>query len=301
MFYPILTAIAGLLPALVLILRLKNARLRKHAIARIPFPETLPRPPGEHLRLQIDELERRYNRAIDSLLIPCILVTAFAVISSLLGIHSIPLVGQFSIGALVLVSASFSCYSHWPDLGRILRDLENYRLGFEGERHVGSILTALERDGYSVFHDLAISNSDGHIHKIDHIALGPAGIFAVETNTRRKKGDPRGSFEITPRGNSLEFSDGHCSHEDLDIVRERIWELETWLCRYLRDPGPIHPVLTFPGWSVNCGDIYSDIPVLNPGDIRQHILATDRSSVIKVLDPTRIAALRSLLSTACGH
>ena len=53
-----------------------------------------------------------------------------------------------------------------------------------GERHVADVLEELRRDGYRPIHDIV---GDGF--NVDHVLVGPGGIFAIETKYRSGKGD----------------------------------------------------------------------------------------------------------------
>ncbi|MEE4639716.1 MAG: nuclease-related domain-containing protein, partial [Wenzhouxiangella sp.] len=53
--------------------------------------------------------------------------------------------------------------------------------GEQGERAVGQFLERLREDGYQVFHDLI---GDGF--NLDHVIIGPAGVFTIETKTWSK-------------------------------------------------------------------------------------------------------------------
>jgi hypothetical protein len=58
---------------------------------------------------------------------------------------------------------------------RVKQEWEALRLGCDGERDVGQKLEALWKSGYQVFHDII---GDGF--NIDHVLIGPAGIFTVQ-------------------------------------------------------------------------------------------------------------------------
>jgi hypothetical protein len=57
--------------------------------------------------------------------------------------------------------------------------IENWNLGFEGERRTGRALAALPA-GWRVWHDLPAGNGN-----FDHIVLGPAGLFVVDSKLLR--------------------------------------------------------------------------------------------------------------------
>ncbi len=62
------------------------------------------------------------------------------------------------------------------------RDLGRWRRGAEGEEHVGQVLEGLAADGWQVLHDVSFGRGN-----IDHIAIGPGGVFTVETKSHRGK------------------------------------------------------------------------------------------------------------------
>lgn len=66
-------------------------------------------------------------------------------------------------------------------LSLLLTLIRRKRLGWEGELATGEQLNRLYAQGYDVFHDI-----DGGGFNIDHVAVGPAGVFAIETKARVK-------------------------------------------------------------------------------------------------------------------
>jgi hypothetical protein len=73
----------------------------------------------------------------------------------------------------------------WQPVLRILR-------GARGEREVGELLEDLRNDGYVAVHGVPIhAIEDGRpVGDIDHVLIGPAGVFAIETKrlSRNKSG-----------------------------------------------------------------------------------------------------------------
>lgn len=62
------------------------------------------------------------------------------------------------------------------------RDIGRLRRGAEGEEVVGRILEEMSADGWHVIHDVTFGRGN-----IDHIAIGPGGVFAVETKSHGGK------------------------------------------------------------------------------------------------------------------
>jgi Nuclease-related domain len=52
------------------------------------------------------------------------------------------------------------------------------RRGGEGERRTARLLERLTRDGYVVFHDLAVPDSPANV---DHLVIGPSGVFVIDS------------------------------------------------------------------------------------------------------------------------
>ncbi|HWM25732.1 MAG TPA: nuclease-related domain-containing protein [Chthoniobacterales bacterium] len=73
--------------------------------------------------------------------------------------------------------------------GRLWRNLRRLSRGERGERRVAEILDDLRGSGYRAFHDLV---GDGF--NIDHVVVGPAGVFAIETK-----------FEAAPAKSNIEM------------------------------------------------------------------------------------------------
>jgi len=53
-----------------------------------------------------------------------------------------------------------------------------WQRGAHGERHTARLLDRLTRDGYVVFHDLAVPNSPANV---DHLVIGPSGVFVIDS------------------------------------------------------------------------------------------------------------------------
>jgi hypothetical protein len=61
-------------------------------------------------------------------------------------------------------------------------DAVAWRRGASGERRTARLLDALERHGWAVLHDLAVPGSRANI---DHLAIGPGGVFVIDSKHYR--------------------------------------------------------------------------------------------------------------------
>lgn len=62
-----------------------------------------------------------------------------------------------------------------------LRQAQRWRVGRRSERRVARRLTRLQRRGWTIAHDL-----DRGRGNVDHVAIGPRAVFAIETKTTRR-------------------------------------------------------------------------------------------------------------------
>lgn len=99
-------------------------------------------------------------------------------------------------GALVLLLAAWLVFglSGWPLIGLELGTIaalviverrtdpvfDRWLRGAEGEKRVGAILDDLAADGWHVTHDVSLGRGN-----IDHVLVGPGGVFTVETKAHR--------------------------------------------------------------------------------------------------------------------
>ena len=124
------------------------------------------------------------------------------------------------------------------------RRLLQVALGWKGERAVGDTLKELERRGYHVFHDLVFDKFN-----IDHVVVGPGGVFTVETKTRSKRVKNPSTAHVTWDGQELRI-DKALATEHIGQAKGEAAELGN----LLRDAGVniwVRAVLLFPGWYVD--------------------------------------------------
>ncbi|MGB6220694.1 nuclease-related domain-containing protein, partial [Haloferula sp.] len=173
------------------------------AKSRSPFSEKMLRPAGESLRLKLDEIrdDLMENCMILGLLLMapgiCLMVMDSDTMSGLLA--------WAIVAGLVLAFG----WGYWKRVRVLREDLRNHRLGFEGERYVASELNVLLSQGYRVYHDFLVDwhpGGEATNFNIDHIAVGPEGVFAIETKAVRK---PMHAAVGSREAYKVEF-DGEC-------------------------------------------------------------------------------------------
>jgi Nuclease-related domain len=117
------------------------------------------------------------------------------------------------------------------------------RLGIQGEKVVGQYLEGLREKRYVVFHDIV-----GPTFNIDHVLIGPAGVFTIETKTWSKpvRGDARIRFD----GETLIVAGREPDRDPIAQARAQA----SWLRQQLKESTgksyETFPVVVFPGWFI---------------------------------------------------
>jgi len=83
-----------------------------------------------------------------------------------------PAWGAIAAGAVALVK--LSSYVEMP------QQIDAWRVGAEGERRTARHLEGLVEAGFIVLHDRKVPGYGGNV---DHVAIGPTGVWAIETKS----------------------------------------------------------------------------------------------------------------------
>lgn len=156
---------------------------RRKQRTRKPFPEDLKllRMPGEYLwRRVIENDESDLQLGLLVMVIPILAGGAILYLVVRL-LPSSPVAGLV-VAVVVFVFSLLLC-ARWFQV-RWRRRANDY-LGFFGERYVAEWLEPLKVQGWFIFHDVPCAGATGKFN-LDHVAVGPGGIWVVETKTRRK-------------------------------------------------------------------------------------------------------------------
>ncbi|HSI09104.1 MAG: nuclease-related domain-containing protein [Rariglobus sp.] len=231
---------------------------------RKPFPDQLKlqRGPGETVRKRMNELdEKSVDKFLVAFITPLVIAGALLWITTRLAPSWQPV---SLIVTLIFTLATLAWVAN--RLIAHLQEWQNCYLGYFGERIVGEALDPLKTDGFRIFHDVPAGDAKNPFN-IDHVIVGPSGVFAVETKTRRK-GRARAGFaehQIIYDGQVLAYPWGEDRHGLDQAARQAVW-LQAWLEQLIGQPVRVQPILTFPGWMV-ITRARGAVTVLNPKQI----------------------------------
>ncbi len=132
--------------------------MHNHAIAHDPAT----RAPGQHTRAIVKRLRLRTLVALG------VLAVATAVLGRTFGLRDLRFLGS----EIALLAAMFVVLRY------VLPLVDRHDRGATGEEHVGGLLDGFGSKGWHVIHDASLGNGN-----VDHILIGPAGVFTVETKS----------------------------------------------------------------------------------------------------------------------
>lgn len=257
---------------------------------RHPVTRGMLRPPGHALS------EKRRYLAMDAVysmaLGPTVGFIAFA------SAFGVPYFSGKSVSSFLVALAVVAtiCTSVWAGirLRSLFNELQALRLGWEGEVATAEELNKLMTDGFEVFHDLPCERFN-----IDHVIVGPTGVFAVETKTRSKQKrseDAQNDYTATFDGKALDFA-GWRDRRCLEQAKRQAKWLSDWLTKATGEPTVATPAIAIPGWQVNRlkGSNKQPIRVFNPREAKSLV----RNPTSQPLDRAGVKRIAYQLDQRC--
>jgi hypothetical protein len=171
------------------------------------------------------------------------------------------------------VAALAAMVAGWALRFRPSPDAVVWRRGAAGERRTARLLGLLERQGWAILHDLAVPGSRANL---DHLAIGPGGVFVIDSKQYR------GRLRLDRSGRLW-----HGRYPLAPTMRAVSFEADQ-AAQVLPDPGvAVVPIVAVHGAQVPWGKVVIDgVPVLParrlPSMLRQ---------LPAVLGPERVAWL----------
>ncbi|HVW21547.1 MAG TPA: nuclease-related domain-containing protein [Opitutaceae bacterium] len=249
--------------------------------ARQPFTGLPLRLPGQWCREKAERLtERAFGRYMVIVLVGSGLATGCLFAPS--G-HRLSL-----LGGMLLAAMALAAWMGWS-AEKEIREASGYRLGAAGEQVIARELDRLMATGHRVLHDVPFGSWN-----IDHVVVGPTGIFAVETKTWRKA-NRRGRPEIAFDGESLRRGGGPPDRRPVEQARRNAASLGKWIAEATAEAVPVVPVLAIPGWFVTI-QRSSDVAVYSGKGMSEHLPKRGKARLL----PEQIQRIAFQLARRCA-
>ncbi len=221
-----------------MLLLLKRSRAWWRKRYREPFHEGILRPPGWGC------LERRQDALFDA----ASLVGALPVFWAGLAYVAITSSWTTVVGA-ALAGVPWSAIG-LRHLTRSYETARTSRLGFLGECAVAEALVPLLAKGWRVFHDIPMEVEERKFN-IDHVAVGPGGVWAIETKSFSKaQWVKKDKDSLRVEGEVVVLPDGRRSH----ALKQANGFARALQMRCNEAGAPVRfvePLVVLPGWKVN--------------------------------------------------
>ena len=141
---------------------------------------------------------------------------------------------------LIILGLAYVARKLWVKSNHLIK----LKLGRDAELAVASELIELQSHGYQVFHDI---QADGF--NIDHLVVGPNGIFAIETKGRHKRIKDEKNYKVKFENSHLAFPSWFESKPLEQAQNQANW-VNKWLQGATGFNTQVLPVLCFPGWFI---------------------------------------------------
>jgi hypothetical protein len=226
----------------------------KNRAKKSPLNQDLLRNPGQSLLEKINDMttDLMINIVIFPL-IPCLLyiqlMNLYVFQKQTPSVFIIVLFTVLALGSIIYLS--------YKDI-RIFRKRNRLRLAYECEVAVGQDLHNELNSGFRIFHDFPAKNFN-----IDHIAVGPTGVFAIETKGRsRSAKNENNNWEIIFNGKSLIFP-GWKEQKPIEQSKKQAMWLNQWIKKMTFEEVYVTPVLAFPHWMIKRKASSFDVLIYN--------------------------------------
>lgn len=245
-----------------------------------PVTRKVCRHPGYSLAKRIEDL----NDDVGMWLMCLLFVPAVTMgLSGLDYFEAAGAVGRWALGTVYVGGVGLAIFR----LVVVGRRLTDARRGLRGEQVVGYQLAELHRHGFHVYHDYPIDHGN-----IDHVVVGPPGVFAIETKYKRKSKTDKEGHKLGFDAHEIRFPDSRTS-EPLEQAARQAKALRKHLDDILGRL-PVTPVVVYPGWYVS--RLSSEAPVQVMNDV---LLLSHLPSLPRMLDDATVRRIALRMEDRC--
>lgn len=161
----------------------------------------------------------------------------------------------------------------------ILLQIEQITVGERAERIVGNVIDELQNEGYVGVHSIHRDGCD-----IDHVLIGPGGVFVIETKYRRGRG------VITFRnGQGMSVGKRRCGDKAIEQAKSGACEVNRIVREECGLSEGVWPIVVFVGnWRVADQWDSTDARVFTPESLQGYV--REQQPVLLAAEVERIAA-----------
>ena len=172
-----------------------------------------------------------------------------------------------------------------PKIVKLRKLVISINRGIAGEKSVGQFLEQFRANGYDVFHDIPGDSTKGEKHNIDHVLIGPGGVFTIETKYAQKPA--KGQCIVERDGDELKINGMIPERNPIIQAKAQGREVSQILEASTGQKYAVQPIVVYPGWFVQNKTPDTSVLVLNEKMIA-HALAN--SNVSLAPDKVHLAA-----------
>ncbi len=246
--------------------------------------------PGEGRWERLEQVRDKLQmELLDALCVPLLVagIPALIVMALPSGATRVVLLCLIGTGCVVSIA-----YRSWRIL-ELVKEQRKLRADMRAERLVADQLQTAAGGGFHVFHDAVVPGPQKQYH-IDHLVVGPTGVYAIETRTHEKTAEPdkQTTEKVAFNGVALQWPAGHVDAESPREATAHAERVQTYLHERLGVAVPVQPVLALPGWQVE-GAGYGALAVVNPKQFPSLLFGRP------VLDGRTVDSIRRQFDTLC--
>lgn len=215
------------------------------------------------------------DKAVDYILIPALLLgcTVMAWVQYLRPTAAILWV-LTPITVVILLWSAFKIPS-------FIDRMRTVRKGMLGEMAVGQFLEQFRKIGYQVFHDIPGEKARGQQFNIDHVLIGPAGVFTIETKYAMKP--LKGHCIVEVHQDRLTVNGSAPERDPLVQAKAQSSWLQELLSASTGEKIKVQPVVIYPGWFIENQSNDASVWVLN-----EYLLESKLTHAAQVLPEDKI-------------
>lgn len=182
------------------------------------------------------------------------------------------------VAAVILVTSI-------PLINRIRKSPHAASPGITGGKSVGQFLEQFRAHGYQIFHNVPGDPAKSEYFNIDHVLIGPGGVFTIQTKDERI---PASGHRVIKSDRQNVLVNGIQPQSDpIKLALAQRCYLRNLLIESTGQALPVFPIVVYPGWYVQNKAPGSTVQVLNE-KMMSHVL--NASVAVLAEDQVHMAA-----------